>query len=98
MSMKVSPVCVTNPRTVGSQPKMSKMDTMFERYDHMFSDAEKDLMNNVADAVVETVKDKGYSEKQIDNFMNKFMSAFETLTPKEQAQYVDEAVRFLANA
>lgn len=88
----------TNQQNIYRQPKMSKMDAMFERYDDVFTEAEKELMNNVADTVVDTVKGKGYSDKQIDTMMKKIMSAFETLSPKEQEEYVDAAVKFLANA
>ena len=98
MSINVSPICVTPQQTKSPQSTTSKMDAMFERYDHLFTEEEKNMMNNVSDAVVDTVKGKGYSDKQINTLMNKIMTAFETLPLKEQEQYVDAAIRFLTNA
>ncbi len=96
--MKVAPVSINPTQPVYKPQKQDRMDFLFERYDDMFTQAEKDLMNDAADAVIETIQEKGYSKKQIDKMMNNIMSAFAALTPKEQEEYVDAAVKFLANA
>ncbi len=99
--MKVIPVSINTQQTntqIQQRPQTDRMDFLFENYDDMFTKAEKDLMNDAADVVVETIKDKGYSDKQIDAMMKKIMSAFEALTPKQQEEYVEAAVKFLANA
>ena len=74
-----------------------RTETMFENYDRMFTRAQKEVENNVFDEY-KPLTDKPYTEKQLNNFIKRVMLAFETLDEKEKEQYVDAAIKFLADA
>lgn len=86
------------PQKLNNRMLKRHRNLMLEPYDKMLQKAEKDVFKNQDEYLPRDVEVEGLSDKQYEVLAKRIMSAFEALTPKQQEEYVEAAIKFLANA